>query len=57
MLGHAAFDVAQEAQELLMPMPQLALSADLAVGDVERESRRLSRLGCLELAWGGLRRV
>ena len=40
VFGHAGFDVAQKTQELLMPMSQLALSEDLAVGDVERRKQR-----------------
>jgi hypothetical protein len=41
LLWDVLFDVAQETQELLMPMSQLALGEDLAVGDVEGcEERR-----------------
>ena len=40
MFGHAAFDVTQEAQELLKLVSQLALSEHLAVGDIERREQR-----------------
>ena len=35
MLRNIRFNVAQKTQELLMPMPSLALRKDLAIGDIQ----------------------
>jgi len=39
MLRNIRLDVSQEAQKLLMPVPSLALRADLAIGDVQRSEQ------------------
>jgi hypothetical protein len=40
LFGNTAFNVTQKAQELLMPMPRLALSNDTAIGDIEGGKQR-----------------